>query len=369
MKRAITRLAVIVLVSYRAAKAQVFGMALPRLTPGLPLQAADHKFTQIDFQPLLESKRRFGMKNKIRIASSIFAVVALLTFPLTSAFAQAVGNYVSFDVPNATLTRPWDVNNLGVIVGTFYDKNGIQHGFMLADGVVTSIDFPGAGATAALGINDSGQIVGWYANNGIPRGFLLSNGSFTTIEVPGAIQTFCHGINNNGDVVGRNLSPRNPAKGGGWGLVEEHGFLLHTNQFTSIDFPNAATTDAWKIADDGTIVGDWADNPGVSFGSLNSGSLHGYAFSQGQFFSFDFPGKLGTGSRKVNRSGWMVGGYIEREIVVHGFVQINGRFSAFDFPGAVSTDGNALNDAGMVVGSYTDSSGQEHGYAALATAQ
>lgn len=308
------------------------------------------------------------MRNRTRIALCIFAALASFTLPLTSAFAQAVGNYVSFDVPNAALTRPTDVNNLGVIVGTFFDQNEIQHGFMLADGVFTNIDFPGAGATAAWGINDSGQIVGWYAKNGV-HGFLLSNGSFISIEVPGAIQTFCHGINKNGDIVGRYFSPRNPAKGGGWGLLEEHGFLLHANQFTSIDFPNAATTDAWKIADDGAIVGDWADNPGVSFGSLNSGSLHGYVFSQGQFFSFDFPGKLGTASRKVNSSGWMVGGYIDRKIVAHGFVQINGRYSGFDFPGAVSTDGNALNDAGMVVGSYTDSSGREHGYAALATAQ
>ncbi|MFB3917712.1 MAG: hypothetical protein ACE14M_13345 [Terriglobales bacterium] len=307
------------------------------------------------------------MKNKTRIASSIFTVLALLTLPLTSASAQAVGNYVSFDAPNATLTRPQDVNNLGVIVGRFDDQNGI-HGFRLADGNFTSIDFPGAGATAALGINDLGQIVGWYAKNGV-HGFLLSNGSFSSIEVPGAIETLCHGINKNGDIVGRYLGPRNPAKGGGAGLLEEHGFLLHANQFTSIDFPNAATTDAWKIADDGAIVGDWADNPGVSFGSLNSGSLHGYVFSQGQFFSFDFPGKLGTASRKVNSSGWMVGIYIEKKIVSHGFVQINGRYTAFDFPGAVWTDGNALNDAGVVVGSYADSNGRERGYAALATVQ
>jgi uncharacterized membrane protein len=367
MKRAIATVAVRVLLIHRAAMTRIFCVALLGLSQGLPLHAADHKFTPIDFQSPLESKRRFHMKNKIRNVSSIFAFFALLTLALTSAFAQAVGNYVSFDVPNATLTRPNDINNLGVIVGRFDDQNG-AHGFMLADGVFTSIDFPSADATSAVGLNDSGQIVGWYAKNGI-HGFLLWNGSYTPIEVPGAIETRCHGINNNGDIVGRYLGPRNAAKGGGFGLLIEHGFLLHANQFTSIDFPNAGSTDASKIADDGAIVGDWADNPSVSFGSLNSGSLHGYVFSQGEFFSFDFPGKLGTASREVNSSGWMVGDYIDRKIVGHGFIQINGRYGAFDFPGAVSTDGNALNDAGMVVGSYTDSSGREHGYAALATAQ
>ena len=308
------------------------------------------------------------MKNKIRIASSIFTVLALLTLPLTSAFAQAVGNYVSFDVPNAINTAVNDINNRGVIVGPFDDENG-THGYMLADGVFTSIDFPGADATGAVGINDSGQIVGRFIKNGVDHGYLLSNGSFSQIDFPGAVATQCHGINANGDIVGRYMASRNPGQGGGYGLFTEHGFLLHANQFTSIDFPNAGSTDAWKITDDGAIVGDWADNPSVSFGSLNSGSLHGYVFSQGEFFSFDFPGKLGTAPRKVNSSGWMVGGYIDRKIVPHGFIQINGRYSAFDFPGATEMGNNALNDAGMVAGTYTDSSGRQHGYTALATAQ
>ena len=309
------------------------------------------------------------MKNQIRIALSIFTFLALLTLPLTSAFAQKVGDYVSFDVPNATLTRANDLNNLGVIVGTFEDQNRIQHGFMLADGVFSSIDFPGADATAAVGINHSGQIVGVFFKNGVDHGLLLSNGSFSRIDFPGAVATQCHGINANGDIVGGYMASRNLAKGGGNGLFIEHGFLLHANQFTSIDFPKAGSTDAWKIGDDGAIVGDWSESPSVSFGSLNSGTLHGYVFSHGEFFSFDFPGKLGTASRKVNSSGWMVGIYIDRKLVGHGFIQINGRYGAFDFPGAVSTDGNALNDVGMVVGTYNDSSGQEHGYAALATAQ
>lgn len=334
---------------------------------GVPLHAGDYEVTQINFW-LLELKRGFRMKNKIRITSSISTVLAFLTLTLTSAFAQVVGNYVSFDVPNATSTAVNDINNRGVTVGPFDDKNG-THGYMRADGVFTTIDFPGADATGAAGINDSGQIVGRFTKNGVDHGYLLSNGSFSQIDFPGAVATQCHGINANGDIVGRYMASRNPGQGGGYGLLIEHGFLLHANQFTSIDFPNAGSTDAWKITDDGAIVGDWADNPSVSFGSLNSGSLHGYVFSQGEFFSFDFPGKLGTAPRKVNSSGWMVGGYIDRKIVGHGFIQINGRYGAFDFPGATEMGNDALNDAGMVAGTYTDGSGRQHGYTAMATTQ
>jgi hypothetical protein len=50
----------------------------------------------------------------------------------------------------------------------------------------TTIDVPGASGTNAYEINDSGQIVGSYSAR---DGFLDSNGMFTTIDVPGATTT------------------------------------------------------------------------------------------------------------------------------------------------------------------------------------
>jgi len=83
----------------------------------------------------------------------------VLAIPLTT-WAQ-VGNFASFDVPGAGLTRPIDVNNSGVIVGRYDDANG-THGFVLNQGVFTSIDFPGAVLSFAQGLNDMGQIVGSF---------------------------------------------------------------------------------------------------------------------------------------------------------------------------------------------------------------
>jgi uncharacterized membrane protein len=63
----------------------------------------------------------------------------------------------------------WRVNNLGQIVGVYGD--GItNHGFLLSNGVFTTLDYPGATDTVALGINDKGQIVGTY--DGFSYGFL-----------------------------------------------------------------------------------------------------------------------------------------------------------------------------------------------------
>ena len=43
-----------------------------------------------------------------------------------------------------------------------------------------------AGTTFAFGINDLGQIVGYYDNNSGHHGFLLSGGTYTTLDDPSA---------------------------------------------------------------------------------------------------------------------------------------------------------------------------------------
>ena len=58
----------------------------------------------------------------------------------------------------------------------------------------TTIDVPGATATSASKINDRGQIVGGYSDaGGTSHGFLLDNGVLTTIDVPGAADTGAFG--------------------------------------------------------------------------------------------------------------------------------------------------------------------------------
>jgi probable HAF family extracellular repeat protein len=65
------------------------------------------------------------------------------------------------------------INGLGQIVGTLFDGNGKQHGFVDTGGVFTIVDIPGGSDLNVLGINDAGQIVGDYTNSaGHELGFL-----------------------------------------------------------------------------------------------------------------------------------------------------------------------------------------------------
>lgn len=67
-----------------------------------------------------------------------------------------------------------------------------------------SLDYPGALATVAFGINDNGDIAGWYYTDGgsITHGFIYSGGSFRTVDVPGAVSTVLTRIKNNLQITG-----------------------------------------------------------------------------------------------------------------------------------------------------------------------
>jgi probable HAF family extracellular repeat protein len=88
-------------------------------------------------------------------------------------------------------------------VGRYQDTTNKEHGFLLAAGRFSTIDFPGAVLTRAFGINSPGQIVGFYEDTTLKRhGFLLAAGSFSTIDFPGAVNTEAFGINSRGQIVG-----------------------------------------------------------------------------------------------------------------------------------------------------------------------
>jgi probable HAF family extracellular repeat protein len=97
-------------------------------------------------------------------------------------------------------------------------------GFVDDGGGITSFVYPGALATNAFGINNSGQIVGYTptADSAGTHGFLESGGSFYSINDPNTAGTVAFGINNVGDSNGvdhgftvRQRSPR-PIPGAGF---------------------------------------------------------------------------------------------------------------------------------------------------------
>ncbi len=111
--------------------------------------------------------------------------VALFTLLVSASTAFSL-TFTTLDFPDATSTSAVGINASGDIVGGYDDADGVGHGFLLAKGTFTTIDVPGATFSAAHGINSAGKIVGEYGDLAtfVFHGFLLAKGTFTTIDVP-----------------------------------------------------------------------------------------------------------------------------------------------------------------------------------------
>lgn len=87
------------------------------------------------------------------------------------------GRFEPFEVPGATSTAGWDINQAGIAVGVFRDGAGRFHGFQYDGTEFLSVDFPGATATRVFGINAGGDMVGAYVDTaGRTHGFLAQWG-------------------------------------------------------------------------------------------------------------------------------------------------------------------------------------------------
>jgi hypothetical protein len=80
---------------------------------------------------------------------------------------------------------PFDVDDHGVIVGSYLDAAGMPNGFMLRKGVCTTIDATAFPRAQLLGGNNRRQIVGGYLDDaGKTHGLLYDDGTFTTFDSP-----------------------------------------------------------------------------------------------------------------------------------------------------------------------------------------
>jgi probable HAF family extracellular repeat protein len=117
--------------------------------------------------------------------------------------------------PGSISTTPNGINASGDITGIWMPDRNTLHSFLLVRGSFTRLEDPEAGnctgavyctTTFVTAINDHDQIVGWFVkDDGTTHGFLLSQGVYTTIDFPGAAVTYADGINDAGQIVGAYL--------------------------------------------------------------------------------------------------------------------------------------------------------------------
>jgi len=184
------------------------------------------------------------------------------------------GHVASFMFPGSTRTDAWDISRTGIIVGT-YNVSGVAgtRAFMAKNGVFHQITIPGfiSTNTSAFGVNANGDVVGRFVSNGTGFGFLLRNGKLIILSFPGAqAGTTPTSINDQGVVVG-NYS-LTPFDGG-------HAFVWKDGVFSNVRPPDSTTAVVSKISNSGVVVG--------SYVSPSDGRRHGYAFKNGTYTKID----------------------------------------------------------------------------------
>ena len=117
--------------------------------------------------------------------------------------------YNEVAIPGAADVTATGINNRGDISGFEVDAEGNTHAFLLgARGSLTTLDVPGATMTQAFGVNDNDEVVGVYqlgsGDTATLHGFTWMPGRrFYTVDDPqGVGTTTINGVNDHGDLVG-----------------------------------------------------------------------------------------------------------------------------------------------------------------------
>jgi len=265
---------------------------------------------------------------------------------------QSVGVFEPIDRPGAAATRAFGINPQGDIVGSYTDGTG-THGYLLSDGVFTTVDYPGATTTSteAWGINARGDIIGRYIRSDVLgiRGFLLSHGSYTDISIGSHRVTLPTKIGASGEVVGcfHDIS----------GFVDMYGYVQRGSNVTLFARPSTVAPHGSAVMHNGvtpggqTVVGLHFPQPGQS---------RGYVLSRDELTFLDFPGSTFTQAWDVNPSGTVVGQYdLGRK--TRGFSYDQNGYVSIEPDGATATRALGINPEGDIVGLYTDRSGT-HGF-------
>jgi uncharacterized membrane protein len=243
--------------------------------------------------------------------------------------------FTTVNVPGARQTFPSGVNNAGVIVGQYVDKNGASHGYIMDGKKLITLDDPNGSATACIGVNLNGamMVVGAYNSaSGNVIGFLYKGGKFTDIPGPtDAVASVATGINDSGSIVG-------------WYADQlfVHGFLLKGNNYTTLDVPGATGTLAEGINNGDEIVVNWS-----SKGLLQSSLYRGKTYK-----TINVPGATQSGAAGINTAGDVVYQWLDSNGLGHGALHHGRKYYKFGYPKSAQSYAQGINDRHVIVGGY-----------------
>jgi hypothetical protein len=184
------------------------------------------KFHKVDFPGVPNSSPQMDQLlgvNDNRIAVGFYANSAsptandrgfeynIKTHKFTRIVQPGVG-HLNLNTPSLTAAA---INNHNTVAGFYTTKSGITDGFVKrTNGQFVTLAYPGATMTQAFGINDSGLVVGAYTvgsgSSAQTFGFTWMTGHFHEVNDPHGIgSTIINGVNDRGELVGFYMDANN----------------------------------------------------------------------------------------------------------------------------------------------------------------
>lgn len=186
------------------------------------------------------------------------------------------GQYVSFDYGKDTDTQGRYINDSGIVTGIAFQRQSpwLELQFVRnPDGTTTRLTLNGKrkkSVGSPGGLTDDGQLAGQYqvqhkdGGFGKPQSYTGTGTDYSNrIVLPfkKVYGTYATGVNNNGDIVGY-YEP--------CGVCTVYGFVIRNGAATQVEYPdpNEQATELLAINDDGLATGQWTDIYGATYAFL-----------------------------------------------------------------------------------------------------
>ncbi len=198
--------------------------------------------------------------------------VGILLLTTATFFCDAQTSYKVTDLGalnNSGYSTAQGINAVGAVTGAVGKNNSnSSEAFLYSNGAMKKLGTLGGNSAIGIGINASGQVVGYSQNSaGVYRAFLASNGTMSDIGDLGGGSAVGYGINDAGEVVGSAVT----AEG------ENHPFLYTGGKMIDLGTLGSSDNNWWHVAQginkSGIVVGT----------SYNAqGNFFGFVWSQGE---------------------------------------------------------------------------------------
>ncbi len=236
------------------------------------------------------------------------------------------------------------LNNHGAVVGSYQCsiwKDTEAYLWTPEEGFTTLPRPPGVYSAAAADINDDGVIVGSYSTStSMVIGFVYQEGNFTEIPPqPGGLWSWCSAINNQGTVVGgRSIGP---------GINPYNAYVFSAQEgITDLGVMTGPYSSAVGVGPEGQVAG-WTGNGG----SVSEAFLWEHACLT---MLGPIPGGVTSGAGGVGSHGIVVGGGRVQQLPggpLYGFLWHAGDFTIVDPIAGYDTSGaNDINGVVQVTG-------------------